>query len=347
MPKSGVEYYHLQSEDFLSLKSSRDLALLLKTEPQQLTLLAHQPQYRSFTVPKRGGGLRPIDAPVAYLKKIQSRLNAFLQSVYYFHKTPAAYGYIQSSIHEIDARNIVTNARKHVGCSYLLNLDLKDFFPSIRFEQVLSVFQSEPFLFRENLAELLACLTTFQGALPVGAPTSPVLSNFVARSLDLQLQELSETKDWVYTRYVDDLSISTTDVFYAEDLANIQALIEEEGFVINMAKAKLFGPDHEKTVTGIRLDQKKITLADGFFTAVAGEIDQLKNIIQVQHIHGELQTRWVEHFKQQIKGKLSFISFVLGKQSKRYQTLKDRYYEAIHPPEEEFGSVSWRGFPYF
>ena len=177
MANVTLQQFRLRREAFLGVKTLRDLAHLLKTEPRQLSLLGHQPQYRTFTVPKRDGERREIEAPVAYLKKLQSRLNLFLQAVYYFERTPAAHGFVAATLHELDCRNIVTNARKHLGKPHLVNIDLEDFFHSITYNHVVEIFLLPPFGFRLPLAEALAGVTTFQGRLPVGAPTSPVLSN--------------------------------------------------------------------------------------------------------------------------------------------------------------------------
>lgn len=87
-------------------------------------------------------------------------------------------------------------------------------------------------------------------------------------------------------------------------------------------------------------------LAPEFLTLLEKEIAQLKNTIEVQNVQGELSTYWVEQFKLQIRGKLNFVGFVIGRRNNRYIQLKDRYYEAINPPEDEFGAVSWRSFPY-
>lgn len=345
--KQSSDTYQLRREAFLSVITTRDLARLLKTEVQQLQLLAYRPQYRAFSVPKKNGGQREIEAPVAYLKKLQRRLNRYLQAVYYFDRTPAAYGFIISSTHELDCRNIVTNAFKHRGRLHLLNLDLEDFFHTITDKQVTEVFSSPPFSFRPQVAQLLCGITTCDGRLPVGAPTSPVLSNFVCRALDEALQTLAQRYSWVYTRYVDDLSVSSHEAFTTEQFDTIESVIALAGFSINTNKVKLFGPEEEKIVTGLVVGKKKIKLVDGYLDLVGEEIDKLDDIMRVQNEFGVIGTAWVDHYKQQIRGRLSFIRFSLGPQHPRYIDLKTAFHTAIAPPPEEFGAVSWRGIHYF
>ena len=98
-----------------SINSERALCQLLRIDQRRLQLLVKQPSYRTFSVPKKEGGQRQIEAPNLELKKVLSRLNHYLQSVYYFEKSRAAYGFIVGVSNDDDRRNVVSNARKHLG----------------------------------------------------------------------------------------------------------------------------------------------------------------------------------------------------------------------------------------
>lgn len=337
---------HLQNKTvFCSLNSTRALGDLLKTDPQRLYLLAQQPQYKSFTIPKKGGGERQIETPGNDLKKVLARLNRYLQSVYIFEKSSAAHGFITSVKNDSDRRSIVSNAKKHLGKKNLLNLDIKDFFHSISREKVLSIFLHAPFRFRKELPDLLADLTTYKGRLPMGAPTSPTLSNFACRELDEQLINFSEQMLWDYSRYADDMTFSSNQKINSEKIYSAMAIIREHGFEVNTKKIKVYGPDDDKIVTGLLLTDR-IELAPDFLEQLQKDLDVLREVVKAQHESGQLTTRWVEQLKQQVKGRINFAGFVLKKNNPEYMTLKSAYYTAISPPQEEFGAMSWRGFPY-
>ena len=89
-----------------------------------------------------------------------------------------------------------------------------------------------------------------------------------------------------------------------------------------------------------------MTLAPGYLPKLKAEIEQLKNLLLVQNEQGEFSTKWVEQFKKQIMGRINFAGFVLKRNNESYRSLKDAYYTAVNPPQEEFGAISWRGFPY-
>lgn len=330
---------------FCNIRSARDISQLLRVDYRQLMLLIKQPRYKTFTVPKKDGGERLIENPTPLLKKVQSQLNRYLQAIYYFEKSNASYGFIVGVLNDDDRRNILTNARKHVNRLWLLNVDLKDFFHFVTLEQVAAVFQGAPFSFKGDLPDLLAQLTTFQGRLPMGAPTSPVLSNLACRNLDETLMTFAQAQGWVYTRYADDLSFSAKLEITDVQITALRQQITSFGFQINEKKLRLYAPDDTKIVTGL-LVTNKVDLAPEFLPLLEKEIAQLKNTIEVQNVQGELSTYWVEQFKLQIRGKLNFVGFVLGRRNDRYIQLKDSYYTAINPPEDEFGAVSWRSFPY-
>lgn len=328
-----------------SINSVRELCELLKTDARRLQLMASQPKYRTFTIPKRGGGERQIETPGSEQQKVLARLNRYLQSAYLLEKTAAAYGFITGVRNDDDRRNILTNAQKHAGKDYLLNIDLKDFFHSVTREQVLQIFLGPPFRFRRELPDLLADLTTYRGRLPMGTPTSPVLSNFACRELDRELTEMSDALLWSYTRYADDMSFSSNQLIAAEKVNSIRAVIIKHGFRVNERKVKIYGPEEDKIVTGL-LVNKKVELAPDYLDLLKADIEQLQSVMRAQNEQGYIHTKWSEKLKQQVQGRLSFAGFVLKKRNEAYIALKDAFYTAINPPQEDFGAVNWRSFPY-
>jgi hypothetical protein len=327
-------------------RSTATLCTLLGTDRHTLERLGLQPRYKVFHLPKSvAGDLRLIEDPAPLLKKVQSTLNRYLQSAYYFEKSHAGYGFVVNPVTDEDRRNILTNARKHLGRPWLLQLDLRDFFHHVTEQKVRKIFEVPPFCFKEDITDLLTAVTTYMGRLPMGAPTSPVLSNFACRDLDDALHALATAKHWNYTRYADDLSFSSKRAFSGDELFALRQIVHDHGFVVNEQKTCLSGPEQDKIVTGILL-RGKGELRPGFFADVEQDVRRLAAVVEAQHFHGELSTHWVEKMKQQVRGKIAFIGFVLGVRNAEYIRLRDDFYTACAPPEEDFGAVSWRGFNY-
>lgn len=344
--KYNKQQHQHRKQVFCSINSVINLCKLLQMDKRRLLLMVKQPRYRTFTIPKKGGGERRIDVPGLELKKVQNRLNNYLQSTYFFEKSNASYGFIVGVKNDDDRRNVVTNAKKHLGKPWLLNVDLRDFFHNIKREKIVEIFLGPPFKFKTELAELLADLTTYNGHLPMGTSTSPVLSNFACRELDEKLLRFSENMLWIYTRYADDMTFSSNQMLDSDKVDTIRTLIEKSGFLVNERKIKLFKPDEQKIVTGLLLRPKDVTLAPDYLPLLQQELAQLREVIQVQNEQGQLSTKWVEQFKKQVRGRLNFAGFVLGRRNKTYIDMKDEFYAALHPPDENFGAINWRGFPY-
>lgn len=156
---------------------------------------------------------------------------------------------------------------------------------------------------------------------------------------------MAESMLWVFTRYADDMTFSSKKPFNAEKINSIRAIIRHYGFTTNERKLQQYGPKDNKIVTGL-LVNKKVELAPNYLNTLTQDIERLSDVLRIQNEQGQLTTRWVEQFKQQVRGRLNFAGFVMKKNNEQYQQLRDSYYTAINPPEEEFGAINWRGFPY-
>jgi len=124
---------------FHALKDAQDVANLLEIDQQRLNyhlyISPRSTRYTTFDIPKRSGGNRKISTPITSLKIIQRKLNQVLQQVY--EPRPSVHSFISE-------HSIVSNATKHLGREWVLNLDLKNFFPSITFPRVIGLFKKKP-----------------------------------------------------------------------------------------------------------------------------------------------------------------------------------------------------------
>ena len=119
MKKQTLERVQHQKRIFCGINSIRSLCELLKVDQRKLELLAQQPQYKTFSIPKKNGGERQIEVPDKTHKMILGRLNTYLQSVYFFEKSNASYGFILGVRNDDDRRNVVANARKHLSLIHI------------------------------------------------------------------------------------------------------------------------------------------------------------------------------------------------------------------------------------
>ena len=226
------------------------LAYLMKIEPSTLKKMVTSSRsfYKTFFIPKRKGGQRKIDAPYPVLLHAQRWIyNQILNKI---DVNDHAMGFIKS-------KSIVNNACVHLGNRCLLLLDIQDFFPSIKWYKVYSIFHKLGY--PQNISQYLTSLCCFNGCLPQGAVTSPSLSNIISKRLDARLSALANSFEISYSRYADDITFSGKFIspkFYKI----IQTIIEEEGFKLNKEKTRFIYGQHQKIVTGISISSGKPTI---------------------------------------------------------------------------------------
>lgn len=250
-------------ERFYRLQTSSDVAALLDVSYNRLTFhiwrKSYSSRYKKFSITKRNGGSRSISAPQGGLRIIQQKLAQVLMAVH--RPKPSSHGFVRG-------RSIVTNAAKHIGRRVVLNVDLRDFFPSIHFGRVRGMFVAHPFHLPAEVATLLAqiCFAGEPG-LPQGAPTSPVVANMIASPMDSRLQRLAELLHCTYSRYADDLTFSTTRRVLPEALllenggqlspgVTLQDAIHASGFSVNLEKLRSQSRYERQEVTGLVVNQR-------------------------------------------------------------------------------------------
>jgi len=262
-----LEKYNLPVfEDALALAKSMQIdlkALQYLAYNRKVSKINH---YHTFELEKKSGGKRKISAPKAKLKEIQTWI---LENI--LHKIPytvEAHGFIKE-------RSIVTNAMPHVNKDIVVNIDLKDFFPTVTHKRVKGLFHKIGY--SEEVATILSLLcthseineTTLDGVtyyvqsgerkLPQGSPASPAISNMIVYKMDQKIKGLAKKLNFSYTRYADDMSFSTTE----ENSQNVSRLlfftkkiIESEGFVIHPDKVHVMRKGMQQKVTGVVVNKK-------------------------------------------------------------------------------------------
>jgi RNA-directed DNA polymerase len=317
---------------FLRMQMASDLCKLVKEDYNSLNEMINRPNYHSFTIPKKSGGKREISAPDKRLLRVQKKLNRYLQFVYLGIRPAAVHGFVmQVSDGSIQA-NIVENAKAHVGKRAVLSIDLVDFFPSISAKSVKELFMRAPFNFNDQIAIPLALLMTSERKLPQGAPTSPVISNFICLQLDETLRIWAMNHNATYTRYADDLTFSADIAFSEEQQAELSKLIEAFGFVINEKKLRQRLKNRRQTVTGLTVNTK-VNVDRRYLKRIRAMLHDLKtNGIEEATIrHFKLVRRASpEHrllFVNRLEGSIAFIGQVRGQSDPIYQRMLKSFFD--------------------
>ncbi|MDG4945757.1 reverse transcriptase family protein [Weeksellaceae bacterium KMM 9713] len=368
---------------FSAMKTSKDFSLLLsyaqniyfgkentKSISEKKLYYFANPEYnefryQQFSIAKKSGGERIINAPHKDLKTILKVLNFVLQQVLQPHH--AATGFVPG-------KSIVDNAKLHVGKNYVYNIDLKDFFHSFDKKRVKSgliySLKRVNISIEEPIAYLIACLCThpleidgtIKTVLPQGSPTSPTLTNILCQRLDRRLSGLAKRFNATYSRYADDISFSSDHNIYQEEfLDELNRIISVDNkFELKLDEIKL-GPE-------LKLNNKKTRLQHkhGYRQEVTGLI--VNDKVNVHRSYVKTIRTWLyqwerygykkaqANFKKDymsdkghiksnnaelvnvLSGKLQFLKMVKGEHDPTFAKLNQRF-EKLPKPNNKIDKI--------
>lgn len=289
--------------------STRDeLAIFLDIPIKKLThqLYIKKPDlcYASFEIKKKNGDSRQIHAPSDDLMSIQRKI---ANALWEYEKALRDKNNIKSNIsHAFEKdKSIFSNAKPHRNKRFVLNLDLKNFFPSIHFGRVMGFFmKNKNYKMSYEVAVILAQLCCYKGELPQGAPTSPIISNLICQILDMRLLKLANEYKVNYTRYADDLTFSTNNKLFLdkqdEFLEKVTAEINHAGFTVNDKKTRFQYKDSKQVVTGLIVN-KKINIDRNYYR-------DTRAMAQNLYANGKFFINGIEGTINQLEGRFSFIN---------------------------------------
>ncbi|MDE0685085.1 MAG: retron Ec67 family RNA-directed DNA polymerase/endonuclease [Candidatus Poribacteria bacterium] len=260
-------------ENIQKAQTLKDIAAILRVQAKYISYflykLPESAKYYTFEIPKRNGEMRVINAPQPRLKMLQRRLaDTLYRCVTDIYGEPPnrllSHGFLRS-------RSIFTNASLHKNRRYVLNMDLKDFFPSFNFGRVRGYFMKDNrFELHERVATIIAQIACHNNELPQGSPCSPIITNLIGHLLDVRLVRFAQQNKCSYSRYADDITFSTNLKEFPAELAlptdessqNWQlsaALLSEihnAGFEVNKDKTRMQFRGSRQTTTGLIVNRK-------------------------------------------------------------------------------------------
>lgn len=321
-------------------------------------------RYRTFSIKKKSGSLRIINAPCAGLKIFQTCLNYVLQT--YYQPNAGACGFVPG-------QSIADGAKKHVGKRYVLNIDLKDFFDTIEHHRVKAIFTLPPFNLKDDkenpnsLPYILANLcchpkevTRFdkdgnpyqcvRNVTPQGAPTSPMITNLICSQLDRRLLGLAKRFRLSYSRYADDITFSTNTKKVFEQgsdfMVEMRRIVEEDQkFRINDEKTRVQSKAYRQEVTGLVVNSK-VNVTKRYVKQIRMWLylwehygyDKATECFHRDYSRYKGQAKHGTNLENVIEGKLNYMKMVVGADNATYKNLKSRFVR-INPKIEDVDKI--------
>jgi len=277
-----------------------ELARLLGVDYKEFIYVIYsgknKPLYHEFSIPKKNGGQRIIHAPNDQLKAIQKKLsnlildcNDEIREAVKLSKQKDNGSKNQKDERNLNTlshgfergRSIISNAKMHRSKKIVLNFDLKDFFDSFNPGRVRGYFtNNKNYMLSNEVSKAIAKIACYNNGLPQGSPCSPVIANTIAGILDIRLNKICKKYGCSYSRYADDITISTRKKQFPRKIVKIDGRnilvgkrIEKEilnsGFQINESKTRVEFNHSRQSVTGLIVNGKINTKREYWRTARA------------------------------------------------------------------------------
>lgn len=226
--------------------SQKHLSMLLGYSLDYLYAVSNSSEnfYRTFYISKKSGGQRRIDEPLPSLKEIQKWI--LIEILDAIPESPYSKAYTKG-------KSVKDNARIHRNQEKILLMDIKDFFGTIHYGRVLSLFKKLGY--RESVAVMLSNLCCYKKCLPQGACTSPKLANLVAKKMDYRIWNAVKKQGIRYTRYADDMTFSGS-FNEGKVIKCVEKIVSQSGFQINNKKTRVRKRHQRQEVTGIVVNDK-------------------------------------------------------------------------------------------
>jgi RNA-directed DNA polymerase len=200
-------------------------------------------------------------------------------------------------------RSIKTNAQPHLKSDFVLKTDISNFYPSIHDRRVYR-------FFRDRLgcpaavAEICCRLCTHKHELSLGLCTSPILADQLLTTVDHRISAACQKLGLVYTRYVDDITISGSFNLKGSGVQRLVArILNNHGFAAKKSKTDA-KPNGKITITGVRVKRGKLDVDKLYADELERQIADAKSLADDGTFAGPYYTR------RQILGRIQFVGWV-------------------------------------
>jgi len=284
--------------------------------------------YSQFDIAKGAGKVRTITAPDRRLKFLQQKLVALLVQLYR----------VRNPVHGfVPVRSVKTNAEAHGRRRYVVNLDLRNFFPTISEKRIVGLLLALGI--DKRVSEIVARLSCHMGHLPQGAPTSPVLSNMICYRLDTELLQAAKAARAIYTRYADDITFSgyqpPTPLFeggipavgrFSPELLtpSLKAVFENNGFEVHPEKAHYADRNSRRIVTGVKINDG-LNVDRRYVRRIRAMLHSIEKLGLADADAKYVASGGRGNLAAHLRGKIAYIAHLKGKSDPVVRSLAHRY----------------------
>lgn len=304
--------------------SVESLARLLNVDTNELINVADNADsfyYLHERKRKADGSFRDVYGVKDELKYLQKQITKKIYNNVHF---PV---YLQGSIKDPDTpRSHIIAASSHTNASLVVRADISNFFPSLTSMVIFDIWKRF-FHFPEQVGEVLTKLTTFNGSLPQGAPTSPGLANLAFWDIEHTIVDNLQKQDFTYTRFVDDVTVSSKKHIEMLELApifkQIFGMFRKKGVKPNRNKIHILTSDYPLLIHNLNINSGVPTIPKDERSRIRAAVGDCENNYQKHNLSENYEKLWAS-----TSGRVNFLSQLHPTEA---QKLRQRL-QAVKPP---------------
>ena len=290
----------MRAETMLRIRQVKHLARSLETTPDRLREVADSPerfcQELTLYDPAKPDKPRDVLNVTGPLRKFQTRL---LRGVLVRKLSPSHYSH-----GGVGGRHILSNVQPHIGSSFVFTADISNFYPTISHDRVYRLFAGK-LECSPDVASLCAKITTHDYHLALGLITSPILADQIMIEIDERIAGACRQAGLVYTRFVDDLTISGSfDLEKSGFSGLVERILEEHGFRMHPGKRRFGSSSDGIPITKITVGKGHPDVRREYLAELTRQIEDAANLANGGEFQGPYYT------KSQIEGKVRFVCWV-------------------------------------
>ena len=204
----------------------------------------------------------------------------------------------------VRGRHIKSNVEPHLKSIFVFTTDISNFYPTISHNRVYRLF-AEDFRCSPDVARICTKLCTYKHHLALGLITSPILADQVMRRIDARIGGACRKAGLVYTRYVDDLTISGPFDLQESGFADlVQRILGEHGFDINPSKNAFGRLAAGVPITKIRINRGHLDVRKEYLNELGRQLADASRLATGGDFEGPYYT------EGQIWGRVQFVCWV-------------------------------------
>lgn len=312
----------------LAIRKLKHLSRALDTSPERLeeVLQSADSYYEELLLldPTRPDKRRTVIDVRGELRRFQTRL---YRKVLLPKVTPSVHSH-----GGIRGRSIKTNAEPHLTSSFVFKADISNFYPSVHYKRVYRLF-TEDFECSPDVARQCTRLCTYKHHLALGLVTSPILADQILKRVDVRIGGACQKAGLVYTRFVDDITISGPfDLGRSGFPALIERILCESGFQANPMKHVFSSVEEQVSVTNLRIADGHLDVKKEYADELERQLENAARLARGDTIDGPYFT------PSQVLGRVRFVCWINpGRRRKLMRKYRSIRWELVRDRARQLG----------